>query len=258
MPETLNGVAAAACGAQVLRVDGGPRSFRALVTTPESGAKGYCLFIPSGQVGSFDAPGQENELYDLTRRQLANEGIGCMQPEMPLRESPERPASEEHRRLRTARVTSLVKACLGLAGGTRFTLCGISLGARNVLDLLADPPRGAPDPAAVFLIGCVLESPVIVMSGVARIRLIYGGSDHIAYVSGEPSELAPIPPEVYGPQSAGRLVVRPRQQCQAEVWYDLRHTLGPRQLGAPQDATASRLAGLIGQAFDGGSRKGLE
>lgn len=211
---------------QVFEFSPNTAPFRVRYDSPVGASVGTCLLIQSGQLGSYDEPTGEVLLYERLVESLTQKQVGVLRLDMKRRTDLSRPADNVHLSARTERVHELITEPSLTSYLSHYVLCGFSLGAQTILQLITAQPReGTTYPCGCVLVGCVIESPRVVMSNLQTIQLVYGARDYIAYVDDDSTEYVAIPPHVYGQNSVEMLIVRPRQRCEMNILDGLSHLL---------------------------------
>src|SRR5437870_5396519 len=80
--------------------------------------------------------------------------------------------------------------------------------ALSVIDAVAADAR--PMVRGLILVGCVVETPTVVITPLQRLDLVYGADDLVSYVHSSGALESVRQPKEYGPEVANRLVVLPR------------------------------------------------
>ena len=184
--------------------------------------KGICIIVSSGHMGSFDEQGVDGEqdLYSALFSLLPQMGYGVVQPDMPLRDNINIPATSEHIVEREKRLNSCIDYVLSLGfEWGNIVLIGFSLGGQIILDTLTNPLSGA------ILIGCVIDTELRTkINSKVNIKLLYGSNDYIAYLD-ESGEVKPISPEVYQWNSIKFLKIAGAKNISSKIIKGYGHSL---------------------------------
>lgn len=202
------------------------RPYRVKVKLSEN-LKGLCIIVPSGQMGKYDEVGAEGEkeLYSRLFSLLPEQGIGVIQPDLPLRERLDLGADEEHLHERVEIVEKTLQLpLLSSVTPEKIVFLGVSLGGSVVLQNLNSQHAGA-----VF-VGCVIEDKIPWTEPIKQIHLIYGSHDYIAYADGNDLEnLIPIAPDEYAQESVQLLKDSGVMNVSCTILEGFSHTLAPRE-----------------------------
>lgn len=202
-------------------------AFRLRYDPPAGKLLGTCILIQSGQLGLYDEPVAEAVFYKCLTRSLTRVQIGVLRFDQEPREDPKQAADDTELSRRTERLWQTIRDPRLKSYLDHYVMCGFSLGARSVLQLIsARQPGTFLDPQGVVLVGCVVDSPTAVMSNLQTVQLVYGERDYIAYVGNDDeTDYVAIPPQEYGRKSLEMLVLRSRQRCDMDIVDGVGHLL---------------------------------
>lgn len=199
------------------------KGFRIKVDIPEN-PKGLCIIIPSGQMGKYDQPGADGEIdfYSSIFSSLPPNGFGVIQPDMPIRDNLNEPASRQHIKDRETIFTSLLDLPLvNQFDLNQIIIIGMSLGGEVIFNSLNKQFTG------VILIGSVIDRKIPQQISVENIHLLYGSHDYIAYV-GRDGIISPIGPEVYSKNSVKNLINAGAKNVKTTILHGYGHTLAQK------------------------------
>jgi hypothetical protein len=200
------------------------------------------IIAQSGRMGRYDQPGYEAELYERLVGQFVGEGLVAIRFDaeqgMP---KPER-STGLRRAERSRRLTNVLLNASDLIPANRFVLLGLSLGALSIVDVLAR--EHLPNITGALLIGCVLETPSIVMHPLGRLELVYGAGDLVAYMDEEGRYGNPATPSQYSKNTADNLIVMPRTEIGTHIVDGVGHLLERPNASSPSDNVLDLLVTL--------------
>ncbi|HDR7888517.1 hypothetical protein ABD81_16340 [Bacillus thuringiensis] len=188
-------------------------------------AKGICILVSSGQMGRFDKGGAEGEqeFYSALFSILPSLGYGVIQPDMPLRDDINSPASTGHILERELWLKKcLASSLLSTFNWNQIVLLGVSLGGRVILNNLDRFYAG------IILVGCVIDSEISNAQFINNVHLLYGSHDYIAYMDGS-GNVSPISPEEYRWTSLNFLKEAGVNERQCTILKGYGHTLAERE-----------------------------
>jgi hypothetical protein len=185
---------------------------------------GACVLVQSGHLGDYDEISHESSLYEPLIPVLNANGVNVLRVDLQRRNDLTLPADAVHLNSRTRRLLQFFNEPQLAEYLNSYVLCGMSLGAQSVLQLITQASSTV-EPKGVILLSCVIEEPKIVFSNVPFIDLIYGAEDYIAYVDNEAGEVNPISPVEYGAKSIAMLQSRPWQCRDIQIFDGLDHFL---------------------------------
>lgn len=207
---------------KVFEINEGDAVFRACYHSSPKSYMGTCILVPSGKTNKYDEVTPENTFYNQLIAKLINSGIEVIQLDMPHRNKLDVPASKEHIASRTRRIRLLFQEPSLAIKLKKVCLFGLSLGSQSILQLISDFSESKVV-EGIIIFGCVVEAPVVVMSDLKVIHLVYGSHDYIAYISNDKSEFEVIPPSQYAELSAKNFVLRKWQQIHTHILEDFGH-----------------------------------
>jgi hypothetical protein len=220
-------------------------TFRVRCDPTKQESVGTCLLVQSGHLGDYDEISQESTLYEALIQELNARRVDVLRVDLQRRDDLTLPAGATHLNSRTTRLLQLIHDSQLVKYLENYVLCGMSLGAQSILQLMTDASARV-EPRGVLLLSCVVEEPKVVFSSVPFINLVYGSEDYIAYLDYDAKEINPISPAEYGPESMTMLQTRPWQQCQIRIFDGLNHFL----LRDEQTADQKTIAWLTGKVLE--------
>ena len=219
--------------------------FRVRCDPSKQESVGTCLLVQSGHLGNYDEIGQESTVYEALIQSLNARQVDVLRLDLQRRDDFTLPAGATHLNSRTTRLLKLLNDSQLTKYLETYVMCGMSLGAQSILQLITDPSVRV-EPRGVLLLSCVVEEPKVVFSSVPSINLVYGSEDYIAYLDYDAKEINPISPTEYGPTSMTMLQTRPWQQCEIRILDGLNHFL----LRDRQTADETTIAWLTGKVAE--------
>jgi hypothetical protein len=230
-------------------IDGAGR-VRMAFRAPQRASIGTCIIVQSGQVGAFDQPCQETELYRRLEQSLARRGVGTVRFDMTPRDRPALPASSAHKTARATRVFGIVQEALSDRTWHPVVLFGMSLGGEAVLKVASSPSFADCDACGIIVVGYVVEEPITLASPVSSASFVYGAANHIALLdeNGEVTESAC--PFQYGCESVSNVTLSSGRVPSLHILSGLGHLLSP--VGGDRRDPAALLTELVVEATSAG------
>lgn len=200
------------------------------------------IIAQSGRMGRYDQAGYEAELYERLAGRFVAEGLVVMRFDAEQSRPEAKQSTGLRRAERTRRLTEVLVNASDLIRASRFVLLGVSLGALSITDVLTR--EDLPHIAGALLIGCVLETPSVVMPPINRLELVYGAGDLVAYVDDEGACGQPAMPSQYSRHTADNLIVMPRTEIRIHIVDGVGHLLERPNATSPNDDVLDLLVTL--------------